>query len=334
MPVFWRQKKEDQNTQKIQTQWDAFFKICYFVDDKEKGWTCPITPTLQTIPMTPVLPLWPWPPTLPLFPLPQHLCSSCYQALTLFPLPQHSHCSHYPRTHTVPITPTFSLFPLAPTVPTCPITPTLQTFLMIPSLPLFPWPQHSQRSPCSHDPSTHIILISGITAFTPELTLFPLPQNSHCSHYPSILTVPISPTLTLCPLPQHSHCSHYPNTHTVPITPTLTPLVLPLPQHSHCLMGLVPTTDGHPNVAVPWPVPTFWHVPTIDIQYMVMCRLPDGLSQLRNLTHLGLNDVSLTRLPYDIARSVSALVHSIVASMHLLLKVAWFKCATLKMEQI
>ncbi|KAK7489162.1 hypothetical protein BaRGS_00019540, partial [Batillaria attramentaria] len=30
-------------------------------------------------------------------------------------------------------------------------------------------------------------------------------------------------------------------------------------------------------------------------------RLPDGLSQLRNLTHLGLNDVTLTRLPYDIA---------------------------------
>ena len=44
--------------------------------------------------------------------------------------------------------------------------------------------------------------------------------------------------------------------------------------------------------------------------YIINCdlvcyyRLPDGLSQLGNLTQLGLNDVALTRLPYDIARSV------------------------------
>ena len=36
----------------------------------------------------------------------------------------------------------------------------------------------------------------------------------------------------------------------------------------------------------------------------VCCRLPDGFTQLRNLTHLGLNDVSLARLPPDIGRSV------------------------------
>ena len=207
--------------------------------------------------------------------------------------------SHYPNTSNYshdPSTPTVAMTPNTSTVP---FTPALVLFLL---------------------PSTHPVPI------TPALTLFSLPQNSHCSHYPSILTVPISPTLTLCPLPQHSHCSRYPNTHTVSIT--ITPA-----------LSLSHGTRAHHRwspkcLAVPWPVPTFWHVLTIDIQYMVMCRLPDGLSQLRNLTHLGLNDVSLTRLPYDIARSVSALVHSIVASMHLLLKVAWFKCATLKMEQI
>ena len=33
-------------------------------------------------------------------------------------------------------------------------------------------------------------------------------------------------------------------------------------------------------------------------------RLPAGLTQLRNLTHLGLNDVSLSWLPKDIGRYV------------------------------
>ena len=178
---------------------------------------------------------------------------------------------------------------------------------MTPTLPLCPLPQH---------------------------TLCPLPQHSHCVHYPNTHTVSITPThtvsitptLTLFPLPQHSHCAHYPNTPTVSIN------ITPAFSLSH---GTRTHHRWSPKrLAVPWPVPTFWRVPTIDIQYMVMCRLPDGLSQLRNLTHLGLNDVSLTRLPYDIARSVSAFVRSVVASVHLLLKVAWFKCATLKMEQI
>lgn len=33
-----------------------------------------------------------------------------------------------------------------------------------------------------------------------------------------------------------------------------------------------------------------------------ICRLPEGFTQLRNLTHLGLNDISLMRLPPDIGR--------------------------------
>ena len=39
--------------------------------------------------------------------------------------------------------------------------------------------------------------------------------------------------------------------------------------------------------------------------YYFACRLPDGFTQLRNLTHLALNDVSLGRLPPDIGRYVS-----------------------------
>lgn len=33
-----------------------------------------------------------------------------------------------------------------------------------------------------------------------------------------------------------------------------------------------------------------------------ICRLPEGFTQLRNLTNLGLNDISLMRLPPDIGR--------------------------------
>ena len=34
----------------------------------------------------------------------------------------------------------------------------------------------------------------------------------------------------------------------------------------------------------------------------VVDRLPDGFTQLRELTHAGLNDISLNRLPTDIGR--------------------------------
>ena len=38
---------------------------------------------------------------------------------------------------------------------------------------------------------------------------------------------------------------------------------------------------------------------------MFFSRLPAGLTQLRNLTHLGLNDVSLSWLPKDIGRYIT-----------------------------
>ena len=42
----------------------------------------------------------------------------------------------------------------------------------------------------------------------------------------------------------------------------------------------------------------------LNLYHVFRCRLPDSFTQLRNLTHLALNDVSLARLPPDIGRSV------------------------------
>ena len=50
---------------------------------------------------------------------------------------------------------------------------------------------------------------------------------------------------------------------------------------------------------------TEFHDKTLECIINVMCfiyRLPPGFTQLRNLTRLGLNDVSLDRLPQDIGR--------------------------------
>ena len=45
---------------------------------------------------------------------------------------------------------------------------------------------------------------------------------------------------------------------------------------------------------------TFWSC--LYFVKLTCFRLPDGLWQLKNLTHLGLNDVSLTKLPPEISR--------------------------------